>query len=72
MCACRLYEHDPEFNIFYNMVPNYWREMARAKFCLAPAGWGWGSRVKAAIVHGCVPLIIQVRLEAADAVTVCP
>jgi hypothetical protein len=29
-----------------------------SKFCLAPQGWGW--RLKKSLVHGCVPVIVQV------------
>lgn len=31
----------------------------RARFCLAPSGEGFGDRLAAAVLHGCVPLIIQ-------------
>ena len=34
-----------------------------AKFCLAPHGTGFGMRQFDALVHGCVPLIVQVRWE---------
>jgi hypothetical protein len=36
-----------------------------AQFCLAAAGWGWGGRMKSAVAHGCVPVVIQdgVRVE---------
>ena len=33
--------------------------MRRSKFCLAPAGHGWGIRIVHAMASGCVPLIIQ-------------
>lgn len=31
----------------------------RAKFCLAPAGHGYGNRISYAMITGCVPVIIQ-------------
>lgn len=27
---------------------------------LAAAGWGWGGRMKFAVMHGCIPVIVQV------------
>jgi hypothetical protein len=30
-----------------------------AQFCLAPLGGGWGNRLHVAMMHGCIPLIIQ-------------
>lgn len=39
---------------------SYWHDLEGSKFCLASAGWGWGGRMKVAVTHGCVPLIIQV------------
>ena len=29
---------------------------------LAAAGWGWGGRMKFAVMHGCIPVIVQVGL----------
>ncbi|KAG1673542.1 hypothetical protein FOA52_003842 [Chlamydomonas sp. UWO 241] len=55
----RLYEHHPEVKIFFSMVDDYWQQVASSIFCLAPAGWGWGARVKGAITSGCIPVIIQ-------------
>ncbi len=34
-------------------------QMQRAKFCLAPMGFGWGIRLAEAMVTGCVPVIVQ-------------
>lgn len=31
----------------------------RAKFCLAPAGLGWGMQVSSAIARNCLPLVAQ-------------
>ena len=42
-------------------IHNYQQMLSTSKFCLAPAGWGWGGRLKAAVLHGCVPVIVQVR-----------
>ena len=41
-------------------VPDYWDHFHKSTFCLAPAGWGWGARVKSAITRGCIPVIVQV------------
>ena len=37
----------------------YDKELADSVFCLALPGDGWSSRVLDAVVHGCVPVIIQ-------------
>ncbi|KAG2488215.1 hypothetical protein HYH03_013209 [Edaphochlamys debaryana] len=34
-------------------------DMERSKFCLAPTGYGWGSRITQAMMTGCVPVIVQ-------------
>ena len=34
-------------------------ELLKAKYCLAPAGFGWGARLKTGLVRGCVPVIVQ-------------
>ncbi|KAG2488191.1 hypothetical protein HYH03_013185 [Edaphochlamys debaryana] len=34
-------------------------DMQRAKFCLAPSGFGWGIRLINAMLAGCVPVIVQ-------------
>ena len=34
-------------------------EMGRSHFCLAPAGAGWGDRLKLAILTGCIPVVVQ-------------
>lgn len=33
--------------------------ISRAKFCMAPYGHGWGMRLTHAIMHACIPVIIQ-------------
>ena len=45
--------------IFARTLPNMVQSMRESKFCLAPSGHGWGSRLSSAIVAGCVPVIIQ-------------
>ncbi|KAG1654903.1 hypothetical protein FOA52_011063 [Chlamydomonas sp. UWO 241] len=55
----RLYHGHPGVKIFYEMVPDYWEHFSASTFCLAPAGWGWGARVKSAVTRGCIPVIIQ-------------
>ncbi|KXZ45845.1 hypothetical protein GPECTOR_50g639 [Gonium pectorale] len=37
--------------------------MTKSKFCLAPYGHGWGIRLTHAIMHACVPVIIQDRVR---------
>lgn len=37
----------------------YERLLSHTKFCLAPYGHGWGIRLTHALMHGCVPVIIQ-------------
>ncbi|GFR42337.1 hypothetical protein Agub_g3245, partial [Astrephomene gubernaculifera] len=37
--------------------------LARAKFCLAPYGHGWGIRLTHALMHACVPVIIQDKVR---------
>jgi hypothetical protein len=45
--------------VLSRQVPDMGAEMRRAKFCLTPAGHGWGIRIVHAMATGCVPLIIQ-------------
>ncbi|KAL1519387.1 hypothetical protein AB1Y20_022912 [Prymnesium parvum] len=40
-------------------VNAYGKELADSTFCLAFPGDGWSSRVLDAVVHGCVPVIVQ-------------
>lgn len=47
----------PQF--FGSHVPHYMDEILKSKFCLATAGYGHGTRMKASILAGCVPLVIQ-------------
>ncbi|KAG2439616.1 hypothetical protein HXX76_004968 [Chlamydomonas incerta] len=41
----------------------YEQLLGSAKFCLAPYGHGWGIRLTHALMHGCVPVIIQDRVR---------
>ena len=45
--------------LFARRVPDMDRVMRSSKFCLAPTGHGWGTRLGLAMVNGCVPVIIQ-------------
>jgi hypothetical protein len=55
-----MFGHHPGFDINHQHVQDlHWR-LSSAKYCLAPAGWGWGTYVKLAVTHGCVPVIVQV------------
>ena len=56
----RLFGDLPGWVITPNHVGNYQQMLSSSKFCLAAAGWGWGGRMKVAVMHGCVPVIIQV------------
>jgi len=55
----RLYHRHPEIKIFWGFTADFWLEAAASEFCFAPAGWGWGSRVKGGITSGCIPVIVQ-------------
>jgi hypothetical protein len=68
--VARLFSDTPGYVITAQHISNYQEQLASSKFCLAPAGWGWGGRMKVALLHGCVPVIVQVGLivpAAADA-----
>ena len=45
----------------YNAMPKaqYFEVLQTSKFCLAPSGMGFSTRVYETIAQGCVPLIIQ-------------
>lgn len=45
--------------VFKPSVRDMGRSMRGSKFCLAPAGHGWGSRLSHAMVNGCVPVVVQ-------------
>ena len=59
----QLYGNDSRFLIIDHHVEGYRGRQAAAKFCLATAGWGWGGRMKSAVLAGCVPLIIQPGIQ---------
>jgi len=40
-------------------VPNYAELFMTSKFCICPYGHGWGIRTSIAILHGCIPVILQ-------------
>ena len=42
-----------------NVRVNTTHEMLSSQFCLAPSGTGWGTRTAAAVVLGCIPVIVQ-------------
>jgi hypothetical protein len=58
--VARMFNNTPGYVITAQHVGNYQEQLALSKFCLAPAGWGWGGRMKVALMHGCVPVIVQV------------
>ncbi|KAG2502219.1 hypothetical protein HYH03_000705 [Edaphochlamys debaryana] len=49
---------------FQPMSPGEYEDLLRrTKFCLAPYGHGWGIRLTHALMHACVPVIIQDRVR---------
>lgn len=32
------------------------------------AGWGWGTRMKSAVIRGCVPVIVQDGIKVGDCI----
>lgn len=51
---------DSKFGVHKALPPREYMEVLQSsKFCLAPAGMGFSTRVYEAAVQGCVPLIIQ-------------
>ena len=42
---------------------SYEDHMRQAHFCLAVTGAGWGVRLKLAVLHGCIPLVIADHIE---------
>jgi len=55
----RMFRNYPGVRMFEQHISNYADQLSKVKFCIAAAGWGWGGRMKAAVTHGCIPLIIQ-------------
>lgn len=51
-------ENPGEIRIIQGHVGDLGAEMARAKFCLAPPGSGFGTRGTLGIVMGCVPVYV--------------
>ena len=41
----------------------YETHMQQAHFCLAAIGAGWPVRLKLAVLHGCIPLVIAEHYE---------
>lgn len=52
----KLWARDPRFK-FVARAPD--DNFDHAHFCLAPLGGGYGNRLAKALLHGCIPLIIQ-------------
>jgi hypothetical protein len=46
-------------HIWEGFSSHYSQLRSSAKFCLAPYGYGWGSRLAHMVLAGCVPVIIQ-------------
>lgn len=49
---------------FFDPCAPWFRPPCPARCSLAPAGFGWGGRMKFAVIHGCIPIIVQVRSTA--------
>jgi hypothetical protein len=56
--AYKWFRHLPGYKIL-GSSPSYEEDLASAKFCLAPAGAGWGKRNVLAAIMGCVPVVIS-------------
>ena len=50
--------HEPHIRINSSPMPD--STWALSKYCLAPAGYGWGIRMAKSAALNCVPLIAQV------------
>lgn len=48
----------------------YKADFGQSLFCLALTGAGWGVRLKLALWHGCIPVIISDRVQVSHADTV--
>ena len=55
----RMWRHYPGFRLLERHTPDYIAEIRDSVFCLSTMGWGWGGRTKAAVLNGCIPVIIQ-------------
>ena len=55
------------FHLIDTNVHGYYQEymydFGRATFCLALTGAGWGARLKLAIMHGCIPVVVADRVH---------
>jgi len=40
-------------------TPRYGEMLSASKFCGVLPGWGWSGRMEDAVLHGCVPVILQ-------------
>ena len=45
------------------MNSNYMADFGRSVFCFAATGAGWGVRLKLALMHGCIPVIVADHVE---------
>eukprot|EP00195_Chlamydomonas_chlamydogama_P014772 CAMPEP_0202903500 /NCGR_PEP_ID=MMETSP1392-20130828/24758_1 /ASSEMBLY_ACC=CAM_ASM_000868 /TAXON_ID=225041 /ORGANISM="Chlamydomonas chlamydogama, Strain SAG 11-48b" /LENGTH=572 /DNA_ID=CAMNT_0049590715 /DNA_START=1 /DNA_END=1716 /DNA_ORIENTATION=- len=66
----RMFRAEPGFKIVdkHDKGMAYWHDMHSSLFCLAPPGYGWGTRVKTSLTRGCIPVIVQdgVKVEWED------
>ena len=44
-------------------TPSYAAELSRSTFCGVLPGWGWSGRMEDAVLHGCIPVILQDGIE---------
>ena len=40
-------------------TPKYDEELSTSTFCGVLPGWGWSGRMEDAVLHGCIPVILQ-------------
>jgi hypothetical protein len=52
------FRHLPGYKIT-GSSPQYEQDLAASRFCLAPAGAGWGKRNVLAAISGCVPVVVS-------------
>ncbi|KAL1528336.1 hypothetical protein AB1Y20_009690 [Prymnesium parvum] len=45
-------------------TPDYSRNLAKSTFCGVLPGWGWSGRMEDAVLHGCIPVLMQDGVDA--------
>lgn len=44
-------------------TPRYGEELSSSVFCGVLPGWGWSGRMEDAVLHGCIPVVLQDGIE---------